>query len=158
MQTSASLFHWRDSTPLIILTYSANTWNLQSRATSGLDSITVVKTFNAGEVMTVIAAWNSATIYLSVNGSVFTTDNRTDGVPDLSGDTTIDILSRVAAAEANGNVLWFAHGDKVPSDADAALIHSFGNQVTDIRDFPRHLRAMGLWSATNGRTDSIRAA
>ena len=129
LPTSAALFNWRNGTPLIILTYEGGSWSLQSRAVAGLDSVSTSLAISAADSYTVVAAWDEDTIYLSVNGAAFATAARADGVPDLSGDTTVDIGSRLSANEMHSDLLWVMLGTGTLSDVDAALLNAVGDTL-----------------------------
>ncbi len=148
MDSSAALFHWRNGTPLIILGVNTTSWLIQSRATSGVDSVTVAGTFAVGDFITVIAYWTTANIALSVDGSAFSTSSRADGVPDLVGDTTIDLLSRVGANQADMDCMWMVAGKGTITDTDARLLYALKNTPPNLNVLPVACHASVVWNGS----------
>jgi RHS repeat-associated protein len=85
--------------------------------------------FNAGDYLTVIAAWDSSRLWLSTNGAVFSvnTSTNTNTVPKgLPATFAIGAISWAGFGAADADVLWFAAGTGKLSNADAKLIARMG--------------------------------
>ncbi len=90
-----------------------------SRNESGINNSWAINNLD-----TVIAAWTSTTLSISVNGGAFVSVARTDTLPvfgswfNIGGD---------GAIQFNGDVLWFAVGTGTLTDADAATLSGYSD-------------------------------
>jgi len=133
-----TLFQWKDdANNLIELRFDTATdqWKLQRRDGGGTGVVTFADTFALSDFITVIAAWDSGNLKLSIDGSVFTSVAGTN-IPALAA-TTADIGSSAGSAQhIDSDIKWFACGTGTLTDAQAATIHAFGNTDPTLQDLP----------------------
>jgi hypothetical protein len=99
--------------------------------------------WEVGDVLTMIFAWTATTLKVSRDGVAFVSGGRSHGAGSLAGQSLIfGTTSGGAAQWFDGEVLWAAAGTGTLTDADAALIHSFGNADKVPTDFPGNCRAV----------------
>jgi len=110
--------------------------------------------FAAGQIVTVISAWDAGSLYTSVDGSAFTSVPRTVGTP-AGLPATFNIGSINSNFQADGDVLWFATGIGTLSNADAATINGFGNTDPTRASFPASAQTTMTWDGTSA-TGSLR--
>ena len=124
---SLRLFQWLtdSSNRILLVLQSSNTYSLvRQQAGSGNGAVSSVQSFNAGDLVTLIGAWDGSNNYFSINGGTFTSTANT-AAPSLP--TTFDIGSLAGAAQMDLDSMWFASGTGTLSDADAASINRYGN-------------------------------
>jgi hypothetical protein len=149
------LFRWQQtsgSSNRVVVYFLNNNWIIESDAGGTVDSVPAPSTFNRGDMLTVIAACTLTDIKISVNGAAFVVESRTGGVP-LVDETTF----RIGSADQPGDcdIKWFACGVGTLSDADAALIHGFGNTDPAFISFPSGARVTGVWPASSTAFQAI---
>lgn len=109
-------------------------------------NLNVAKTssFAVGDELTLVAAWDSGHIYLSVNGSAFTSVANT-AIPTLAA-SMFDIGSLVGSVDqVNANILWTACGTGKLTDADAATIAAIPDTPTVTNGYYDHDASRLLW-------------
>jgi hypothetical protein len=107
------------------------------------------QTFSAGSYLTLVFAWTSTTLYVSVNGAPFTSVADTN-IPAGSPPAFLDIGARASAAQyGNSDVVWFAAGTGTLTNADAATINGFGNSDPTVSLFPAAAQATFAWDGTS---------
>lgn len=77
----------------------------------------------AGDVITVIFAWDASNLKISFNGGAFASASRSNGAPPTP-HTQVDIGSQFGSSVIDGALLWMATGTGTLTDADAAYINS----------------------------------
>lgn len=131
------LMLWQDSgSERLVFFYNegSNTWGFDRDSGAGSNAVTVVSAHARGDVITIIAAWTSTQIKLSVNGAAFSSAANTT-IPTLAA-STFDIGSAASSLSIDSDILWFASGTGTLTDADAATLHAFGNSDHAPGDFP----------------------
>jgi hypothetical protein len=104
------------------------------------------QTFTAGSLKTVIAAWTTAHVKISVDGTAFVSLSSPSGsipapAPFLIGSS----LVQGARRQPDSDYYWVAAGTGTLTDADAAAIHGFGSTDKTRSDFPG--TAVFMWKA-----------
>lgn len=139
----------------------ANRWAMKTENAAVNEEIdSEVQTFLAGASVTVIGFWKATSMGISANGAAFQTIARAAGLPDLSVNTTFDIGREhfQATSYLDGDVLWFACGKGVLTNADAAAIHAIGDTNPSLSQFPVEAEAKAIWAAlTDAYTRSFAA-
>jgi type IV pilus assembly protein PilA len=108
-----------------------------------------VQSFNAGDLITLIFAWNATTLYVSVNGAAFTTNADTN-IPAGAPPSLMDIGARPSASQyGNADVLWFASGTGTLTNADASSINGFGNNDPIKSGFSSSALADFTWNGSS---------
>ena len=102
--------------------------------------------FAAGSTITVIGAWDSGNVYVSVNGANFTSTART-GTPTLASN--FNIGSGDINHQLDGDVLWFSAGTGTLTNTDASNIYAFGNTDPGFSSFPGYSTPTMVWQANN---------
>lgn len=129
-----SFFEWQDDASNRLIGFyreSNNTIEMQRKASVGGQSsaISAAQTFNAGDLLTVVFAWDATHTYLSVNGGAFVSAGG-GGIPSLAA-STIDIGTVNGSSNAlDSDVLWFACGTGTLTNADAATIAALWDLTT----------------------------
>lgn len=96
---------------------------------------------NAGESVTVVVFWSRTTLGVSVNGQPFVT------LPNTAGTSPAMNASMTLGAGMRGEILWTAMGLSVPSNADAAALHAFGDTDPTFAALPA--QPSMLWGASD---------
>lgn len=118
-----------DATHRIVLYKSTgNNWTIESHDGATNNTATIAATHTSGQTVTLVCAWIAGTIYISLNGSVFTTAARGTN-PSFASLTTVDFFSLAAANPVNAAVLWAIMGEGTLVNADAATMHAWGATV-----------------------------
>lgn len=116
-------FSWGDDTGTAYIIAFMQSGNLNVRRRGGggsFDAVTVTATFSAGATQTVFAAWESAQIKASLDGSTFSTGAVANGIPTLPA--TCDLERDLNGSYYNyGRALWAITFKGTPTNADAAL-------------------------------------
>ena len=97
--------------------------------TANADQANLGHTPALGEMVTVIAAWDSGNLYLSINGSSFSSAVASTQIPTTMF-STFDIGGFGNAAigtPIDSDVLWTATGTGTLSNTDASNLNAFGN-------------------------------
>lgn len=131
---------------------------IKNDASGGAASQTASATlvWTAGASSTIVGKWDAAAIYIAANGSAFASAARSE-IPDLTAATTFFIgRDAVFSASLYGDVLWFACGTGTLTDADSALLYSWGNADPQWSWFPASAQLTGLWDGRS-RTMQIRS-
>lgn len=148
---SLRLFEWRDdANNRLFLVYDEanNRWEC-GRAVGGSSSSSAsADALALGDTVTVIGAWTGAQVKSSFDGGTFAATANTN-VPTLAA-VSADVGQFNSASHITGDVFWFLTGEGVLSDADAALIHSHGNNKPDPRLLPITAEGTGVWDASSG--------
>lgn len=125
-----------DSSNRINVYVGGGQWTLLREAAGIQDLVTVTSSFNAGDTKTVIAAWDSGHIYLSIDGAAFVSAVSTH-IPSLVA-ALFDIGSggSISANEfIDSNSLWFACGTGTLTNQDAATLYGYGNTPPILESF-----------------------
>jgi len=111
------------------------------------------QSFASGDDLTIVVAWRSGQISISVNGANFVTDATAQHIPTLVG--TFDIGNSPGANRSiESSYWWAAGGNGTLSNADAATIHAFGNGEPDtLASLPG--TATFLWRAISAEYDGF---
>lgn len=125
---------------------SGRAWVIESWVggvySGGLSS--AVQTHQAGDEYTVVAYWTPTTIAVSVNGSAFLTTAR-GAVTSMAMPATFDIGLNGNSYAIDSDVVWYAGGTGVPTNADAATINSWGDTDPKRSSFPTADQATFVW-------------
>lgn len=125
---------------------TGNAWNLDRvSAASGTTVSSAAQTFAKDDAATVVAAWDSGHVKISINGGVFVSVANTN-IPALA-DALIDLGGEHSnTTPLNGRILWAALGTGTLTDTDAATFNSYGdNPPAD----PRVFTANAFWAAAD---------
>lgn len=161
----ACLFEWADSSAERIMTYFEPTVPVlgSTRQTGGAGGYanTSFAPSAAGELVTVVFAWTATQVKVSLNGAAFVAVANTN-IPTLSA-TAFDIGTIHASAgfEIDSDILWFACGTGVMTDAQAAVLAAAGEAY--MSDFAAAMVITALWHADDASyetpgTDGARIA
>lgn len=114
-----------------------NSWIFQLDGSSIATAAQVIA-LTAGDVVTLIGSWVSATsVSISVNGGAFTTTGHAIAHPALDSVSRIGSLNYSPNTRmADSDFFWAACGTGTLTDADAAAIHAFGNADMYPTEFP----------------------
>ena len=132
------LFQWQDSvTERLILQYVVgDKFYLDRDSGAGGSSASAALNFAAGDSYTVTGAFEAEASKISVNGASFSSVANS-AIPTLAASAA-DIGSiSGTSGHLNGNALWVALGRGTLTDADAALLHAFGNNRPLPHQFPK---------------------
>ena len=147
------LFRWYDDSTHRIEAYYGESANRLyfDRQSVGLSQVSRALTVNIGDLKTIIFAWTSGSVKISVDGSVFDVTNQ-GNVPVLAA-TSVDLFSNAAANNYfDSDILWTATGTGTLSDADAAAINRYGNSDPNIPDLLTNATSSAptfVWKADN---------
>jgi uncharacterized repeat protein (TIGR02059 family) len=109
----------------------------RTRSGSGSTHQTAAQTFSGGTVKTVIFAWTSTEVGVSVDGGAFTSSANTTVPNQATLYVGSDQVQGTGSdRQADSEYLWVAGGTGTLSNADAATIHGFGNTDRAQGDFP----------------------
>jgi hypothetical protein len=123
-----ALFIWGSGSTYIdaYLNTLSNTVRLRRSNGAGIDTFDVAHTFSAGELITVVVAWDATNLYVSINGGAFTS-LASPHVPAI-GATTFDLGSTFGTDSwLNGDVFWSMFGSGTLSGADLTALNALGN-------------------------------
>ena len=147
----ARILDWRDSGTLYLsLYYDTALDSFAIRRTNGVTTGTalVPTALTPFDRHTVIAAWTSAGVRISVDGGAFTSSS-TAGVPALVA-TLIDIGSQSGGSEfLNGDVIWLATGVGTLTDTDARVLHDWNDEPPRMHTFPAASLLRFSWDAVD---------
>jgi uncharacterized repeat protein (TIGR02059 family) len=117
---------------------ASHTFHLERhKGGAGTTAASAAQTFSAGTIKTVIYAWTSTDVRISVDGgALIGTGNTT-----IPGQATLYIGSDQVQGngtnrQGDADYLWVAGGSGMLTSADAATIHAFGNADHPQGDFP----------------------
>lgn len=124
------LLDWRDDANNLLGLYldkSTLKWTTTRLAASvGASAQSAAQTFSSGDTATVIAAFTSTQVAISVSGGAFTAVSNSS-VPTLAASLA-DIASQGgSASHFDGEVLWATFGTGTITDAGAATLNGYGN-------------------------------
>lgn len=146
------LFAWQDSgTTLLSGRLLASSLKFRmSRLNGGagatVDSSSAIS-FSRGDTATIVFAWTSTTVKISVNGGAFDSVGNTD-IPVLAA-ATFDLGSFAATLQLNGEIEWAAGGTGNLVNAGAAAIAALGeNPRPWARVWPDSSTCTFTWSAS----------
>lgn len=123
-----SFFEWADSTTNRILIYCSRSsgFLLIYRAASGSGATAQqAVSFNIGDIATIVGAWDSGHLYLSVNGSAFVSATNAF-IPTITA-TQFDLGQGNSGAPGNwldSSILWAACGTGTLTNTDAATLNA----------------------------------
>jgi len=122
-------FNWGAFPNNIPIAYfeAANQWVISRDAGGSTPDVVINGSLVPGQLVTVVGAWDSGRIRLSVDGSAFS--NLANTAIPVGLPATFEIGSSDGSDTNHGNsdMLWFACGKGTLTDADAAKLHSYGN-------------------------------
>lgn len=104
----------------------------------------------AGDIRTIIGAWTSTQIKISVGGSAFVVAAST-AIPTLAA--TLFDIGRVDEL-LNSDVLWLACGPGTLTDADAATLYALGNTEPSYGTFTGSQDMTVIWPADTAAVTS----
>lgn len=146
------VFNWgnyaSDFLALAVENIAGAKFTLSRHATVDTNRCNVAATFAAGDTVTVIAAWTSTTLKLSVNGAAFTSQAQAD-IPVIP--ETLFYIGRDITSVQTGDedFFWVACGLGTLTDADAAAIHANGNPEPPPGLFPDAADLTMIWKPRN---------
>jgi hypothetical protein len=112
-------------------------------ASAGVSADSAAQVFSSGAKFTLIAAFDSASLKVSVNGGAFASALKDAGA---ISDGTFEIGNRSPGDRAaNATYFWAAAGRGVLSDAHAATINGFGDTDPTLAGLPGN--PIFLWTA-----------
>lgn len=146
------VFNWgnykSDFLALAVENIAGAKFTLSRHATVDTNRCNVAATFAAGDTVTVIAAWTSTTLKLSVNGAAFTSQAQAD-IPVIP-ETLFYIGRDITSAQTGDEeFFWVACGLGTLTDADAAAIHANGNPEPPPGLFPDAADLRMIWKPRN---------
>jgi hypothetical protein len=147
----AYLMSWEvDASNRIDLRYDDATETfIGRRSNSGSDdTVSVAATVSRQQFFTVVFAWESGELKLSVDGSAFTTASTSAGTPDLSSAPLLDIGNRGGASQLGGDVVWAVGGNGTLTDTDAENFHLDGGGAGNLLKMTEQLDDTGTWART----------
>ncbi|MBI4034339.1 hypothetical protein HY380_00405, partial [Candidatus Saccharibacteria bacterium] len=129
-----TLFKWADSGTERIIGYEISSSGSvvierNSGGTNGIATKTGVS-HTSGQLRTVIFAWTSSAVKVSVDGSAFT--SAAQAVPPTLAASTFKL--GYGDETSDSDILWTATGTGTLSDADAAAINRYGNSDPNVAD------------------------
>jgi RHS repeat-associated protein len=139
------LFQWKDDTSHYLKLYltSGKKWTLERNGTSS--AVGINASFTAGTSYTVVAAWTTTTLKLSINGATFTTVTNTN-VPNLVA-ALFDIASAAGSSQLDGDLLWFATGTGTLTNTDATTLKNLANTDPTLTTLPTTSTQTAVWAA-----------
>lgn len=149
-----------DATHRIILTKTAaNNWVLESHDGATNNTVSVAATHVSGNDVTLICKWVAGNIYISLNGAAFTSAARGSN-PSFASLVSVDFGSLAAANAITATVWWMMMGESTLVDADATLMHAYGNTAPVYGSNLSYAQAYSwlvdwLWPAVNGEHDVL---
>ena len=145
---STEFFSWGDSSGSIIRLLwrgAANSWDIRRNSGGAALNLLVPDSFASGDTVTLIGAWTSTQVKLSVDGAAFQTLANTT-IPTIARSVfAIGSFVDGATGHINSEVYWFACGTGTLTNANAATIHAFGNTDPPAGGLPGD--ATMLWTA-----------
>jgi hypothetical protein len=101
---------------------------MRRRNTGGSSEAAQTLTFAEGDFITVIGSWDSSQTKISLNGAAFSAVAGAfipTSIAGLDIGTGLGIGSNVNAIDSN--ILWFAAGTGILTNADATTLNGYGN-------------------------------
>lgn len=132
------VMNWQDNTSnRISMLYdgSSNTFGIQRYSGGVFTGSSKAQALAIGDLITVVFAWESARLRVSVNGSVFS-NNTAVTVPTLSATTAYILSSSGTSSHFDSDVFWLVCGRGTLTDADAAALDALGNTDPTYSDLP----------------------
>lgn len=147
-------FEWRNASApanqLNLYRASATQWEADGIRNGTITTAKVAAAHDAGDPVTLIAAWTDTTVALSVDGGAFTTSARGGTVGGSALPALFEIGERNASSlHIEAAVFWFACGTGTLTDADAATIDAFGDRDPGANEFPDDADTTMVWAAIN---------
>jgi hypothetical protein len=153
-----ALFEWADDdNNRLVSWYSGGQWLFRRIAAGNFTNaqVTITATVNWGDVHTVIFAWESGRVRMSIDGAAFV--NVSGGPIPTLAKTTLDWLSAPnnGSYQFDGDAFWIATGSGTLADADASTLHGNGN--TDPTAFPAVATSVPtwLWTAADSKASLL---
>ena len=139
-------FLWGDGVDHIYIAYTPNgQWHCLRDNDSLSDGVFPYTSWNVGDEITIIGAWQATEVGMSFNGGAFVKDTTiVAGIPEMH-PTAMPQLG--GSGWINGDILWFMIGLGKLTDSDAAMIHAFGKTNPKVADLPIASIPTLLWSA-----------
>jgi hypothetical protein len=109
------------------------------------------QTFSVGALKTVIVAWTSTTMKLSIDGGAFTTTNESI-IPAQAAFLIGSTLIQGSGRQPNSDYYWVAAGTGTLTDQDAQTIHGFNTSDKKRSDFPGNATFV-WWANSNSFND-----
>lgn len=117
-------------------------------ASSGGYVYSATQTFTAGTTLTVVGAWTSGGVKISVNGGPFlSATSSPNTIPAAAPFLIGSSLQQGSGRQPNSDYYWVAAGTGTLSDADALTMHGFGNNDRALGQYPGS--PVFLWHATS---------
>jgi hypothetical protein len=105
-------------------------------------------TWNAGDIVTVVAKWDAGNVYVSFNGAIFTAQANTT-IPTVSS-SLFDIGSNNGGnGFLDSDILWSSIGTGTISNSDVTTINNFGNTDPYTTNFSQAASPTLVWHANN---------
>jgi len=105
---------------------TGTTWQLLRWAGSNTGGISVGQSFAAGDLITIVTAWDAAKTYMSINGAVLS-NSPSATIPSGIDTYCIGWDGSNNGRQIDSDIFWFACGKGVISNADAAALNALGN-------------------------------
>jgi len=102
------------------------TWQLLRWAGVNTGGISVGQSFAAGDLITIVTAWDAAKTYMSINGAVLS-NSPSATIPSGIDTYCIGWDGSNNGRQIDSDIFWFACGKGVISNADAAALNALGN-------------------------------
>lgn len=147
-------FVWQNAggtdTIRFLFNQSSKVWTLDRFAASiGTSLSSAVQSFNAGDIVTITAAWTSTQLMVSINGGAFVTGSNTNIPTGLPSTLDIGDSQGGFIRMLDSDVLWFATGSGTLTSAQAATIHAIGDTDPTLSTLPSISTTLpqAIWSA-----------
>lgn len=133
----------------VYLGYSGGAFRVGVKTTAGASfEAQQAATFAPDDVLTVIGAWTSDSVKISVNGAPFSEVASPGSRPPINA-SLFDLGQRGYASQdwLDGDMLWASTGTGTLTNADAASFHVFGAESPGTWSYPPAAQASGAWTA-----------
>ncbi len=121
---TARAFYWQTDANNYITLQWTTYWSALRAAAGSSSQSAVGDTFSAGDYRTIVMAWDSGYVYLSIGGAAFVGSANTF-IPALTNQ--LEIGSGNGQFHIDSDILWTLAGSGTLTHADAATINGYGN-------------------------------
>lgn len=126
------LFDFRvdSSNNINLLLDSGGRWYASRPDGGGSNVSQLAGAFSTDTTTTVVMAWTSSAIKVSVGGAAFS--SAANSVAPVGTFNVLDFGSQAGGSHFRGRILWAATGTGTLSNADAATLHAYGDSGTTL--------------------------